>query len=247
MWISLVVNSGTLATSSAQARAKTSRSASRQWVSGIAASGMVGRSIGRISRTRRSTSPSSSMRLGAGTCTAARPDWLLTSATARAVREASERLGERDRLVAFTPGDGQKARFGARARMGVNRAAIGDGEGIRRQRLKADIVSARRDRALDARREQLLEGGEQDVLHLDRQRQKPVEEGGDRRQLVAQTTFVRQPEAGRIFERAQRASLNLALEQQEIELAQRIARVACFPDCPRGGRSPGLRSGAGRA
>ena len=83
MWISLSVNSGTSATSAAQARAKVSRSASRQWVWGIIASGMAGCSIGRISRTRRSTSPSSSIRLGAGTCTAARPDWLLTSSTAR--------------------------------------------------------------------------------------------------------------------------------------------------------------------
>ena len=34
-------------------------------------------SIGRIRRTRRSTSPSSSMTLGAGTCTAARPELLV--------------------------------------------------------------------------------------------------------------------------------------------------------------------------
>jgi hypothetical protein len=40
----------------------------------IIAAREVVRSIGRISRTRRSISPSSSMTLGAGTCTAARPD-----------------------------------------------------------------------------------------------------------------------------------------------------------------------------
>ena len=144
------------------------------------------------------------------------------------VGEAGERIGERDRLVAFAPGDGQKAGFSARARMGVDRAAIGDGEGIRRQRLEADIVGPRGDRALDAGREQLFEGGEQDVLQLDGQRQQPVEEGGDGRQLVAQTALVRQPEAGRIFERVQRASFHLALEQQQIELAQRIARIGAF-------------------
>ena len=42
-----------------------------------------GCSIGRISRTRRSISPSSSIRLGAGTCTAARPERSLISSTAR--------------------------------------------------------------------------------------------------------------------------------------------------------------------
>jgi hypothetical protein len=40
-------------------------------------------SMGRISRTRRSISPSSSMKLGAGICTAARPERSLINRTAR--------------------------------------------------------------------------------------------------------------------------------------------------------------------
>ena len=107
-----------LATSSAQARAKR-RGRLRANGSRASASGMDGRSIGRISRTRRSTSPSSSMRLGAGNLHGRAPRLGVDERQRVGVREAGERLGERDRLVAFTPGDGQKPRFGARARMGV--------------------------------------------------------------------------------------------------------------------------------
>ena len=55
----------------------------------------VRRSIGRIRRTRRSTSPSSSIRLGAGTCTAARPDWALTSRRACAPDRLRDRAPRR--------------------------------------------------------------------------------------------------------------------------------------------------------
>ena len=96
----LSVNSGSSASSAFQAAAKLSRSASRHCVSAIAASGIAGRSIGRSRRTRRSTEPSSSIRLGAGTCTAARPDWALTSSLRAVLGGAVERLGERERPVA---------------------------------------------------------------------------------------------------------------------------------------------------
>ena len=65
-WIVLSVNSGTSASSARQAAAKLSRSVSTQWLSSISFKGMLCCSIGRISRTRRSISPSSSMKLGAG-------------------------------------------------------------------------------------------------------------------------------------------------------------------------------------
>src|SRR3546814_20950919 len=70
MWMVLSVNAGTSANSAYQARAKPLASASTQWVGGIIASGMAGRSIGRVSRTRRSLSPASSIRLGVGIFTA---------------------------------------------------------------------------------------------------------------------------------------------------------------------------------
>ena len=71
-------NSGTSASSAVQASAKTARSASSQWVSSIIRAGTVLASVGRISRRRGSMVPSSSIRLVAGTCTAARPERLLT-------------------------------------------------------------------------------------------------------------------------------------------------------------------------
>ena len=61
---------------------------------------MAGRSIGRSRRTRRSTEPSSSIRLGAGTCTAARPDCALIEQLAAGFRRAVERLVKRERPVA---------------------------------------------------------------------------------------------------------------------------------------------------
>ena len=68
--------------------------------------------------------------------------------------------------------------------MGVDGLAAGDGEASGGQRLQPDIVDAGGDGALDLGGEKLLEGGEQHALKLDGQRQQPVEEGGDRRQLV---------------------------------------------------------------
>ena len=150
MWRLLSVNSGTVATSASQARgevrpvrlppmrlrhARDRRSRRR--------------SIGRSRRTRRSTSPSSSIRLGAGTCTAARPDWALTSSFARGIVGPFQRLGERQRLVAVAARDGEHLRLGAGLRMDVDRAAIGDDQALGRQRLDAEIVGAGRDRALD--------------------------------------------------------------------------------------------------
>ena len=61
---------------------------------------MAGRSIGRSKRTRRSTDPSSSIRLGAPTCTAARPDWLLIMQQGARLAGVVQRFGQRQRLVA---------------------------------------------------------------------------------------------------------------------------------------------------
>ena len=105
--------------------------------------------------------------------------------------------------------------------MGIERAPIGDDQALGGQRLDADVVGAGGDRALDLGAQQLLEHAEQRVLQIDGERQQPVEEGRDRRQLLAQAAvLVGQMQAGRVLESLQRAALDLAGEQQQIELAQ---------------------------
>ena len=84
--------------------------------------------------------------------------------------------------------------------MGVDRLPVGDGEALGRQRLQPNVIGAGRDRALDPRRQQLLERGEQHVLQVDGQRQQPVEEGRDRRQLVLDAVRIGQLQAGRVLE-----------------------------------------------
>ena len=75
---------------------------------------------------------------------------------------------------------------------------------------------------------QLLEGREQDALKLDGQRQQPVEEGGDRRQIVFDAIVVHQLQAGRCLEPLKRAALDLAAHDQKVELAQRITGIEAF-------------------
>src|SRR3546814_8135436 len=105
-------------------------------------------------------------------------------------------------------------------------AAVCDGQRCRRYRLDAEIVNARGDGALDLRAQQLLEHAEQEVLQVDRERQQAVEEGGDRRQLLAQAAIaVRQLEAGGVLERLQGTAVDLAGIEQDVELAQRGAAI----------------------
>ena len=184
------------AISACQAAAKASRSASCQCVCASASSAIAWRSIGRSRRTRRWTSPSSSIRLGAGTCTAARPDWALTQEPGAGVARPLKRLVEGERLVAVAACDREDPCLGAGLRMGVDRAPLGDREALGRQGLDAEVVGAGRDRPFDPRLQQTLEHAEQRVLQVDRQRQQAVEEGRDRRQILAQAAvIVGQPEA----------------------------------------------------
>ena len=178
--------------------AKAARSARSQCVCASASTDMAVRSIGRSRRTRRSTSPSSSMTLGAGTCTAARPDCALTSSAARGSSRAIQRLGERERPIALAPADGEDLGLRAGLRMDVDRAPIGHDQALGGQRLDA------RRRRCPTRCapsilacEQLLERPEQRVLQIDGQRQQPIEEGGDRRQLLAQAAVLIGQRAGR--------------------------------------------------
>ena len=80
MWNSLSANSGTCgAFGLPQRRELALRSASRQCERAKSSSDIVSRAIGRTRRVRGCTRPSSSIRLAAGTCTAARCDCSLTS------------------------------------------------------------------------------------------------------------------------------------------------------------------------
>ena len=109
-----------------------------------------------------------------------------------------EGVGKRPGAVAILAQDGEYLRLGP-GLVGVDRAAGSDRHRFRRDRLKALVVDAGRDRAFDARLEELLEDLEDRVLQGDRQRQDAVEEGGDGRQLVPEPALVRQREAGRIL------------------------------------------------
>jgi hypothetical protein len=78
--------------------------------------------------------------------------------------------------------------------------------------------SACSDRALDARRQQLLEGTEQHALQRNGQCEQAIEEGGDRRQLVLDAIGIHQLETRRRLETLERAALDLAAYDQQIEL-----------------------------
>ena len=139
----------------------------------------------------------------------------------------AESIVKRQGAVALLAQDGEDLRLGS-GLVGVDRAAGSDGQRFRRDRLKALVVDSGRDRAFDARLEELLEDLEDRVLQGDRQRQDAVEEGGDGRQLVPEPALIRQREAGRILKLVQAAGRDLAGEQQHVELAQRIAGVMRF-------------------
>src|SRR6202035_3472562 len=123
--------------------------------------------------------------------------------------------------LALLAQDGEDLRLRA-CLVRIDRAAGSDGQRRRRDRLEALVVDSGRDRALDARLEQLLEDLENRVLQGDRQRQDAVQEGGDGRQFVPEPAFVREGEAGRVLKLGEAAGRDPAGEQQHVELAQRI-------------------------
>ena len=149
---------------------------------------IVSRAIGRTRRVRGCTWPSSSIRLAAGTCTAARCDCSLTTRRAPDVCGKRERVGQRQRPVAVAAQDPVAAGLGASGGMRVDRAPLDDAEAFGSQRLDAEIVDAGADCGLDARVEQFLEDGEEPVLQGDAQGQHAVEELRDRRQFLAQAS-----------------------------------------------------------
>ncbi|TWG96282.1 hypothetical protein L598_002700000120 [Mesorhizobium sp. J18] len=126
---------------------------------------------------------------------------------------------ERHRMVALALRDGEELRLCAGSRMRVDGLAMGDGEPLRPQCLQSDIIGAAGDCPFDLRIQQLLEGGEEDALKLDGECQESVEEGGDRGQLVLDAIGIHQLQAGGGLKAVERAALDLAAHQQQIELA----------------------------
>ena len=226
--IVLSENSGTSASSAVQAAAKASRSASTQRVSPMASQ----RHVLAFHRPDQADAPLDLAIVehdaGGRDLHGGAAGLLVDEQDGARIAEMIERRIERDRPIALALGDGQQPGFGAGARMGVDHLPVGDDEALGPQRLQPDIIGARGDRALDPRREQLLEGAEQHALQLDGQRQQPVEEGGDRRQLVLDAIGVHQLQAGRRLEALERAAFDLAAHDQQIELAQRVAGIVAF-------------------
>ena len=187
------------------------------------------------------------MKLGAGICTAARPERSLISRMARAIGEPIEGVIQRHRMIALALGDREKPGLGAGRRMSIDRPPVSDDKALGAERFQPDVIGTRCDRALDASGQQLLEGGEEDVLQLDGERQQPVEEGRDRRQLVLQPIGIRQLQAGRVLKPLERAAVDLAPRPAACRAGATHRGRSGFRDCPRAGTGPALRSGAGRA
>ena len=184
----LSVNSGSAASSASQAWVNSARSASRHWVlarSAIVDRGMLHRAHQADAALDRAVVQHQARRrhLHGG------PPGLAVHQQPRtglAIRHV-QRLGQREWLVALAPQDGEHLRLGAALRMRVDRFAAGDGQALGRHGLDAEIIGAGRNRALDAGAQKVLEHLEQGVLQRDGQRQQPVEEGRDRRQVFAQS------------------------------------------------------------
>jgi len=110
-------------------------------------------------------------------------------------------------------------RFGTARGVNVESAAIRDAQALGRDGLHPDVMGAGRNRALDPGSQQVVEHREYGVLEIDGQGEQPVEEGRDRRQVFPErAVIVRQLQAGRALEGLERAALDLAAVDQEIEL-----------------------------
>ena len=75
--------------------------------------------------------------------------------------------------------------------MDVERPAIRHLQALRCDGLNSDIISARRDGALDPGAQQVVEHAEQCVLHIDGERQQPVEQGSYRLNRSVRPTLLR--------------------------------------------------------
>ena len=169
------------------------------------------------------------MTLRAGTCTAARPDWLVDQQNRARIGELIERLIERHRPIALALGDGEQPRLGAGAGMGVDRLPVGDDEALGRQRLQPGIVGAGRDRALDPRRRATARTASKStfcrsMVSASRRLRKVVIGGSSSLMPLASISFSPVASSKRLSEQPS----TLPRDEQEIELAQRIAGIVAF-------------------
>src|SRR3546814_19383620 len=116
--------------------------------------------------------------------------------------------------------------------MDMDGPAIGDDEALGPQRLQPDVVASGSDGAFDLGVQQPLERREQHALKLDGKRQEPIEERGDRRELVLYPGGIRQRQAGGVLEPPERATVDLPPPQQQIKLPPRVPRRMTFQITP---------------
>ena len=144
------------------------------------------------------------------------------------IGKTAEGIIQGHRTIALALGNREKPGFGAGRRMNINRPPVGDDKALGAQRFQPDVIGAGCDRALDASVQQPLEGREENILQLDRERQQPVEEGRDRRKLILDAVRINELQSRRVFEHLERAALDLATRKKHVELAQRITAVLAF-------------------
>ncbi len=206
-----------------------------QWLSAIAFSEAWTCSIGRISRTRRSISPSSSISEGADTCT--RPGRLgVGQQPAMVGIDMGQCVGQRHRPLRRFSAMVSNRVLRARRRVGVDGLAVGDDEALRRQRFKTDVIDAAGDGPLHLGVEQFAPKAVNRWSEARSSTPAAVQKGGDRRQLVFDAIVVHQLQAGGRLEAVERATVDLAAHDQEIELRSASRRMAI----------PGLSSGRNR-
>src|SRR6185503_16141684 len=99
-------------------------------------------------------------------------------------------------MIALALSNREKPGLGAGGRMSINRPPVGDDKALSAERFQSDIIGPGCDGALDASVQQLLEGGEENILQLDGEGQQPVEEGRNGRQLVFQPIGIQKLQAG---------------------------------------------------
>jgi hypothetical protein len=132
-----------------------------------------------------------------------------------------QRFRNRERAVAVLARDLEEPGLRAARAVRGDRAAVDDGEALGVDGFKAHLVGTSRDRAFNLRREKFLERSEDRVLQLDLQRQQPVEEGGDGREVLAQRAVtVEEVQSRDLAEPLERAASDMTSVEPLIELAE---------------------------
>ena len=221
---------GSSAISCSQSMRHCVSSARRQLDASSSARAMVSRVAGRTRRTRSCTPPSSNMRDGAGSRTAARLERAFTTSlglpSAPGSRSAMAKRGLcRRRLQPVAAEDFHQLGGGAGAGMLIQRLPAGDGQRIGAHGLDPDLEGAGLDGLLDILRDPGLQLGEELVLLVDGERQQPVQEPGHGRQLLLEVALVDELEAGGVLEAGDGPARDAAPPERDVEAPERRLRV----------------------